>query len=135
MTSCAGVELYNKYRTAVHLGVIDLNFKRSAEQRQLVKQYYRGLHTSRPCVNGRGEAIYNQSAEVDGLKTFSTLLLLSKEHREAPKCFVVLAGNQKRFRRQQVSAFHKQYVRQFQQKETTYEEDAFRAYLTYLINA
>src|SRR5271168_5129315 len=36
------VELYNKYRSQVHFVVVDLDVERSAEQQELVKQYYKG---------------------------------------------------------------------------------------------
>ena len=58
------VELYNKYRVQVHFVVIDLDGERSPEQQQLVRQYYKGYIPHVVVLNGRGEALYNQSGEV-----------------------------------------------------------------------
>jgi thiol-disulfide isomerase/thioredoxin len=59
------VELYNKYRAQVHFVVIDLDVQRSPEQQKLVKQYYRGYIPHVLVLDARGEALYNQSGEVD----------------------------------------------------------------------
>jgi hypothetical protein len=59
------VELYNKYRGQVHFVVIDLDASRSPAQQQLVKQYYKGYIPHVVVLNGKGEALYNQSGEVD----------------------------------------------------------------------
>ena len=59
------VELYNKYRDQVHFVVIDLDVPRSPEQQKLVKQFYQGYIPHVVVLNGRDEAQYNQSGEVD----------------------------------------------------------------------
>jgi hypothetical protein len=59
------VDLYNKYRALVHFVVIDLDVPRSPEQQELVKQYYKGYIPHVVVLNARGEAVYNQSGEVD----------------------------------------------------------------------
>lgn len=62
------VELYNKYRGQVHFVVIDLDLKRSPEQQELVKKYYSGYIPHVVVLSPRGEALYNQSGEVDSKK-------------------------------------------------------------------
>src|SRR5215469_18451521 len=59
------VELYNKYRSRVHFVVIDLDIQRSPEQQKLVKQYYKGYIPNILVLDLHGEALYNQSGEVD----------------------------------------------------------------------
>ncbi len=59
------VELYNKYRDKVHFVVIDLDVPRSPEQQKLVKQYYKGYIPHVLVLDRRGQALYNQSGEVD----------------------------------------------------------------------
>ena len=59
------VELYNKYRDRVHFVVIDLDVPRSPEQQKLVKQFYKGYIPHVVVLNARGDALYNQSGEVD----------------------------------------------------------------------
>jgi len=59
------VELYNKYREQVHFVVIDLDAPRSSEQQKLVKQYYQGYIPHVVVLDARGQALYNQSGEVD----------------------------------------------------------------------
>ena len=59
------VELYNKYRSQVHFVVIDLDVQRSPEQQKLVKQYYKGYIPHVLVLDAHGEALYNQSGEVD----------------------------------------------------------------------
>jgi hypothetical protein len=59
------VELYNKYRSRVHFVVIDLDIQRSPEQQKLVKQYYKGYIPHVLVLGAHGEALYNQSGEVD----------------------------------------------------------------------
>ena len=59
------VELYNKYRSQVHFVVVDLDVQRSPEQQKLVKQYYKGYIPHVLVLNAHGEALYNQSGEVD----------------------------------------------------------------------
>ena len=59
------VELYNKYRAQIHFVVIDLDVPRSAEQQKLVKEYYKGYIPHVLVLDARGQALYNQSGEVD----------------------------------------------------------------------
>src|SRR6267143_6474230 len=59
------VDLYTKYRSQVHFVVIDLDVERSPEQQKLVKQYYKGYIPHVLVLGARGEALYNQSGEVD----------------------------------------------------------------------
>ncbi len=59
------VELYNKYRSQVHFVAVDLDVKRSAEQQQLVKEYYKGYIPHVVVLDAQGKAVYNQSGEVD----------------------------------------------------------------------
>src|SRR5208337_78921 len=59
------VELYNKYRAQVHFVVVDLDIQRSAEQQELVKQYYKGYIPHVLVLDARGEPLYNQSGEVE----------------------------------------------------------------------
>ena len=59
------VELYYKYRSQVHFVVIDLDIQRSPEQQKLVKQYYKGYIPHVLVLDAHGEALYNQSGEVD----------------------------------------------------------------------
>ena len=59
------VELYNKYRSQVHFVVVDLDVQRSPEQQKLVKQYYNGYIPHVLVLDAHGEALYNQSGEVD----------------------------------------------------------------------
>lgn len=59
------VELYNKYRDTVHFVVIDLDVPRSPEQQKLVKQYYKGYIPHVLVLDANGQALYDQSGEVD----------------------------------------------------------------------
>src|SRR6266853_2899852 len=59
------VDLYAKYGSQVHFVVIDLDVERSPEQQKLVKQYYKGYIPHVLVLGPRGEALYNQSGEVD----------------------------------------------------------------------
>src|SRR5690348_460579 len=59
------VDLYSKYRSKVHFVVIDLDVQRSPEQQKLVKQYYKGYIPHVLVLDAHGEALYNQSGEVD----------------------------------------------------------------------
>ena len=59
------VELYNKYRSQVHFVVVDLDSKRSPEQQQLVKQYYKGYIPHVLVLGANGEPLYDSSGEVD----------------------------------------------------------------------
>jgi len=62
------VELYTKYRGRVHFAVVDLDLSRSPEQEKLVKQYYKGYIPHVVVLDGKGEALYNQSGEVDSAR-------------------------------------------------------------------
>jgi len=66
------VELYNKYRAQIHFVVIDLDVPRSAEQQKLVKEYYKGYIPHVLVLDARGQALYNQSGEVDSKVIEST---------------------------------------------------------------
>jgi hypothetical protein len=59
------VELYNKYRNQVHFVVVDLDTKRSPEQQNLVKQYYKGYIPHVVVLDANGNPLYNSSGEVD----------------------------------------------------------------------
>src|SRR6266853_3889695 len=59
------VELYNKYDSQVHFVVVDLDVRRSPEQQELVKKYYKGYIPHVVVLNAHGETLYNQSGEVD----------------------------------------------------------------------
>jgi hypothetical protein len=59
------VELYNKYRDQVHFVVVDLDVRRSPEQQQLVKQYYKGYIPHVVVLDANGKALYNADGEVD----------------------------------------------------------------------
>ena len=59
------VELYDKYRSQVHVVVIDLDVQRSPEQQELVKEYYKGYISHVLVLDAHGGPLYNQSGEVD----------------------------------------------------------------------
>jgi hypothetical protein len=59
------VDLYNKYRDRVHFVVVDLDVRRSPEQQQLVKQYYKGYIPHLVVLDTNGRALYNRDGEVD----------------------------------------------------------------------
>jgi hypothetical protein len=59
------VDLYNKYRDQVHFVVVDLDVRRSPEQQQLVKQYYKGYIPHVVVLDRNGRALYNMDGEVD----------------------------------------------------------------------
>ena len=59
------VELYNKYRSQVHFVVVDLDVKRSPEQQQLIKRYYKGYIPHVVVLDAHGTPLYNQSGEVE----------------------------------------------------------------------
>ena len=48
----------------MHFVIIDLGAKRSAEQRQLVKEYYQGYIPHVVVLDGSGHTVYNDSGEV-----------------------------------------------------------------------
>jgi hypothetical protein len=45
--------------------IIDLDKKRSGEQQQLVKEYYKGYIPHVVVLDANGKALYNSSGEVD----------------------------------------------------------------------
>jgi hypothetical protein len=45
--------------------VVNLDVQRSPEQQKLVKQYYKGYIPHVLVLDAHGEALYNQSGEVD----------------------------------------------------------------------
>jgi hypothetical protein len=59
------VELYNKYRSQVHFVVVDMDLKRSPEQQDLVKRYYKGYIPHVVVLDAQGKALYDQSGEVE----------------------------------------------------------------------
>jgi hypothetical protein len=67
------VDLYNKYRDQVHFVVVDLDVRRSAEQQQLVKQYYKGSIPHVVVLDANGKPLYNSSGEVES-RQIETLL-------------------------------------------------------------
>ena len=52
----------------MHFVIIDLGAKRSAEQQQLVKEYYQGYIPHVVVLDGSGHAVYNDSGEVSESK-------------------------------------------------------------------
>jgi len=74
------VELYNKYRDRVHFVVVDLDVRRSPEEQQLVKQYYKGYIPHVLVLDASGKPLYDSDGEVDSSviealfqKSFATL--------------------------------------------------------------
>jgi len=59
------VELYNKYRAQVHFVVIDLDIKRTEQQQELVKSYYRGYIPHVTVLDASGKPVYNSAGEVE----------------------------------------------------------------------
>ena len=49
----------------MHFVIVDLDKKRSAEQQQLVKQYYTGYIPHVVVLDANGKALYNAAGEVD----------------------------------------------------------------------
>jgi hypothetical protein len=62
------VELYGKYRSSIHFVAIDLDVALSAEQQELVKEYYKGYIPHVLVLDGHGKALYNQSGEVESTR-------------------------------------------------------------------
>ncbi len=67
------VRLYEKYRGRVNFVVIDLDRKRSPEQRDIVRKYFKKYLPQVVVTNSQGSAVYNQSGEVEE-RTISGLL-------------------------------------------------------------
>jgi len=59
------VDLYSRYRSAVHFIAIDLDVPLSPEQRKLVNQYFKGYIPHVVVLDAHGKALYDQSGEVD----------------------------------------------------------------------
>ena len=67
------VSLYQKYKGRVQFVVIDLDVKRTPEQQELVKSYYRGYIPHVTVLDASGKPIYNSSGEVEEGVISSTL--------------------------------------------------------------
>jgi thiol-disulfide isomerase/thioredoxin len=59
------VELYQKYKGRVQFVVIDLDIKRTEQQQELVKSYYRGYIPHVTVLDALGKAVYNSAGEVE----------------------------------------------------------------------
>ncbi len=66
-------ELYRKYRGRVHFIVIDLDAERTAEQQQLVREYYLGNVPHVAVFGASGEALYDRSGEA-GVEAISRII-------------------------------------------------------------
>jgi hypothetical protein len=58
------VSLYQKYQGRVQFVVVDLDVKRPAAQRELIKKYYRGPIPHITVLDQSGKAVYNNAGEV-----------------------------------------------------------------------
>ena len=59
------VALYQKYKGRVQFVVIDLDIKRTAQQQELVKSYYRGYIPHVTILDVAGKPAYNSAGEVE----------------------------------------------------------------------
>jgi thiol-disulfide isomerase/thioredoxin len=59
------VELYQKYKGRVQFVVIDLDIKRTEQQQELVKSYYRGYIPHVTVLDATGKPVYNSAGEVE----------------------------------------------------------------------
>ncbi|HWO33745.1 MAG TPA: hypothetical protein VNO32_33535 [Candidatus Acidoferrum sp.] len=59
------VDLYQKYKGRVQFVVIDLGIKRTAQQQELVKSYYRGYIPHVTVLDASGKPVYNSAGEVE----------------------------------------------------------------------
>ncbi len=59
------VDLYQKYKGRVQFVVIDLDIKRTQQQQDLVKSYYRGYIPHVTVLDGAGKPAYNSAGEVE----------------------------------------------------------------------
>jgi hypothetical protein len=59
------VNLYEKYRGRVNFVIVNLDHKRSPAQQELVRKYYKGYIPHVVVLDRSGNAIYNQSGEVE----------------------------------------------------------------------
>ena len=66
------VELYSKYRSSIHFVAIDLDVPLSAEQQELIKEYYKGYIPHVLVLDAHGKPLYNESGEVDSSRIEST---------------------------------------------------------------
>ena len=60
--------------------IVDLDKKRSAEQQQLVKEYYQGYIPHVVVLDDSGDAVYNASGEVSESKIAGILDRLLEGH-------------------------------------------------------
>jgi hypothetical protein len=67
------VNLWNKYKGRVNFVVVDLDHKQSKPQEELVSKYYRGYIPHLVVLDRSGNAMYNQSGEVEE-SAISTIL-------------------------------------------------------------
>lgn len=59
------VALYQKYKGRVQFVVIDLDIKRTEQQQELVKSYYRGYIPHVTILDVAGKPVYNSAGEVE----------------------------------------------------------------------
>jgi len=59
------VSLYDKYKGRVQFVIVDLDHRSFAAQQELQKKYYRGYIPHVVVLGASGEALYNQSGEVE----------------------------------------------------------------------
>lgn len=62
------MNLYEKYRGRVNFVVIDLDQRRSEEQQDLLRRYYRGYIPHVVVLDKQGNAVYNSAGEVDEIE-------------------------------------------------------------------
>jgi 2'-5' RNA ligase len=67
------VHLYQKYKGRVQFVVIDLDIKRTEQQQELVKSYYRGYIPHVTVLDAAGKAVYNSAGEVEESRISSIL--------------------------------------------------------------
>ena len=67
------VDLYQKYKGRVQFVVIDLDIKRTEQQQELVKSYYRGYIPRLTVLDAAGKAVYNSAGEVEESTSSSIL--------------------------------------------------------------
>jgi len=70
------VDLYQKYKGRVQFVVIDLDIKRTEQQQELVKSYYRGYIPHVTILDASEKAVYNSAGEVEE-STISSILDVS----------------------------------------------------------
>jgi len=59
------VNLYQKYQGRVHFVIIDLDRRRSPEQRELADRYFKGYVPHVVILSAAGKAIYSEAGEVE----------------------------------------------------------------------